>query len=170
MTGGDVLPCAGPVELGALLQVLAALLDRGARRGVGGEWAVDALAGHQTRRRRNVDLAIDARAEAAAIAARRAPGYQVQTDWTAGAGRVLPAGWRLGRLHPVIFDGSGHGHQHDLDGGWFDYPPGSPTAGHLDGRSTPRLSLDQQIRFHTGYLPRDIDRHDLAFLHHLQTR
>jgi hypothetical protein len=30
------------------------------------------------------------------------------------------------------------------------------------------FSVDQQLPFHTGYEPRDNDRHDLALLHSLE--
>jgi lincosamide nucleotidyltransferase A/C/D/E len=155
------------VELGEVVEVLAALAGRGCPAWVGGGWGVDALVGHQTRPHRDLDLAIDARWEWRAIAALARVGYQVQTDWRPVRVELSRPGAGWVDLHPVTFDDTGHGRQHDLDGGWFDYPAGCLTTGHLDRYPIPCLSIEQQIRFHTGYPPRDIDRHDLALLHQL---
>jgi lincosamide nucleotidyltransferase A/C/D/E len=150
------------------LEVLAALGDQGCPAWVGGGWGVDALVGHQTRPHRDVDLAMDARGERATLDALGRLGYQVQTDWRPVRVELSRPGIGWVDLHPVIFDDTGHGRQHDLDDGWFDYPAGCLTIGHLDGHPIPCLSIDQQIRFHTGYPPRDVDRHDLALLQHLR--
>jgi lincosamide nucleotidyltransferase A/C/D/E len=156
------------VKVSEVLVVLAVLADRGCPAWVGGGWGVDALAGHQTRPHRDLDLAIDdASHEPAAIDGLTPLGYQLDTDWRpVRAEFSRPGGHRMD-LHPVTFDRAGHGRQHDLTGGWFDYPLGCLTTGSLDGHPIPCLSIDQQIRFHTGYPPRAIDRHDLALLPHL---
>ncbi|HVQ89894.1 MAG TPA: hypothetical protein VMU51_02555 [Mycobacteriales bacterium] len=155
------------MEFAAVVEVLAALADRGCPAWVAGGWGVDALVGRQTRAHRDLDLAIDAGGEPAALAALTRLGYRVQTDWRPVRVELGRAGVGWVDLHPVAFDGTGHGRQHDLDGGWFDYPVGSLTTGQLNRQPIPCLSIDQQIRFHTGYPPRPIDRHDLALLHRL---
>jgi lincosamide nucleotidyltransferase A/C/D/E len=37
----------------------------------------------------------------------------------------------------------------------------------IGGRVVPCLSIEQQITFHTGYEPRDVDLADLRLLHEL---
>jgi lincosamide nucleotidyltransferase A/C/D/E len=164
---GSVRRCDVPVELAEVVAVLAALVESECPAWVGGGWGVDALVGHQTRPHRDLDLAIDARGEPAAIAALDRLGYHIQTDWRPVRLELSRLGGSWVDLHPVIFDSTGHGRQQDLSGGWFDYPAGCLTIGCLDGLPIRCLSVDQQIRFHTGYPPRDIDRHDLALLHQL---
>jgi lincosamide nucleotidyltransferase A/C/D/E len=155
------------VELAAVVEVLAALADRGWPAWVGGGWGVDALIGHQTRPHRDLDLAIDARDEPAVIAALTGLGYHVETDWRPVRVELSRPGVGWVDLHPVVFDPTGHGRQADLDGGWFDYPVGCLTTGHLNRLPVPCLSIDQQIRFHTGYPAGHTDLHDLALLHQL---
>ena len=70
-------------------------------------------------------------------------------------------------LHPVVFGADGNGRQAHVDGGHFEYPRGCFTVGSIGGVAVPCLSVDQQLRFHTGYQPRDNDRHDVALLHSL---
>lgn len=67
-------------------------------------------------------------------------------------------------LHPVVFDGNGDGSQADFDGRHFDYPAAAFVDGVLDGVEVPCLSRQQQVRFHTGYPPREVDLHDLRLL------
>ena len=85
-----------------------------------------ALAGRQTRWHRDLDLAVDA----------------------ADLGRWVD-------VHPVAFaeDGSGSGSQADLDGRFFDYPPGAFSCGLIAGRGVPCLSARQQRRFRTYARP-----------------
>jgi lincosamide nucleotidyltransferase A/C/D/E len=167
MSGSAGRWCDGPVELSEVMHVMAVLTGHQCPAWVGGGWGVDALVGHQTRPHRDLDLAIDARCESRATAALARIGYQVQTDWRPVRVELSRPGAGWVDLHPVNFDDTGHGRQHDLDGGWFDYPIGCLRTGHLDGHPIPCLSIEQQIRFHTGYPPRDIDRHDLTLLHQL---
>ncbi|MGK5520290.1 nucleotidyltransferase domain-containing protein [Micromonospora sp. URMC 107] len=61
--------------------VLAALAAVGCRAWIGGGWGVDALVGHQTRAHRDLDLAVAAEHEAAALRALGRLGCVVETDW-----------------------------------------------------------------------------------------
>ncbi len=152
----------------AVLAVLAALARSGCRAWVGGGWGVDALAGRQTRPHRDLDLAIDADHEAAALETLASLGFVVETDWRPVRVELVANGDERVDLHPVAFDRAGHGRQADIDGGHFDYPPECFTSGSISGRTVPCLSIEQQVRFHAGYELRDRDRHDLAVLHGLQ--
>ncbi len=146
-----------------VLRVLAVL----ERAWVAGGWGVDALVGEQTREHRDLDLAIDAHTEAKALEALDALGYRVETDWRPARVELAAGHERFVDLHPVTFDAHGHGRQSDLDGGHFDYPPECFVTGRIGGQAVPCLSVEQQRRFHTGYEPRDVDRHDLALLDRL---
>src|SRR4051794_40112845 len=152
-----------------VLRVLRALEQAGCRAWVGGGWGVDALAGRQTRPHRDVDLALDAGGEAAALAALAGLGYAVETDWRPVRVELVAGdGERRVDLHPVEFDGRGNGRQADLDGGHFDYPAECfISGGSIGGVRVPCLSAAQQRRFHAGYQPRDVDLHDLALLERL---
>lgn len=153
-----------------VLAVLDALAQSDCRAWVGGGWGVDALAGRQTRPHRDLDLAIDADHEAAALEALAPLGFAVETDWRPVRVELVAGGSRWVDLHPVVFNSAGNGRQADVDGDHFDYTPECFTSGSIGGRTVPCLSIEQQLRFHTGYEPRDNDRHDLAVLNGLQDR
>jgi lincosamide nucleotidyltransferase A/C/D/E len=157
------------VEAEQVLAVLDALADAGCRAWVAGGWGVDALVGRQTRPHRDLDLALTAPHEPAALDALEALGFSVETDWRPIRVELAAAGARRVDLHPVVFDAAGHGHQADLDGGHFDYPRDAFAHGSIAGRTVACLSLQQQVRFHTGYEPREVDPHDIALLHRLAT-
>jgi lincosamide nucleotidyltransferase A/C/D/E len=131
-------------------------------------WGVDALAGRQTRPHRDLDLAVDADHETAAIAALELRGFSVETDWRPVRVELVAEPSRWVDLHPVVFDADGDGRQADVDGGHFEYPRDCFTAGSIEGIPVPCLSVDQQLRFHAGYQPRDNDGHDLALLRRLK--
>ncbi|WP_225852160.1 nucleotidyltransferase domain-containing protein [Micromonospora sp. AMSO12t] len=150
--------------------VLAALTAAGCRAWIGGGWGVDALVGHQTRAHRDLDLAIAAEQEAAALNALGRLGYVVETDWRPVRVEVVADGRGRVDLHPLAFDEAGDGHQAGLDGGTFRWPKGCFTTGTIAGRRVDCISVTQQLLFHSGYEPRDVDRADLAWLHRLATR
>lgn len=150
--------------------VLDTLASGGCPAWIGGGWGVDALVGHQTRPHRDLDLAITADHEAAALHALGKLGYVIETDWRPVRVEVVAA--RRGRvdLHPLTFDEAGDGHQASLDGGSFHYPKHCFTTGTIAGRRVNCLSVEQQLHFHSGYEPRDIDHADLAMLGQLAAR
>lgn len=131
---------------------------------MGGGWGVDALVGRQTRPRRDLDLAVDARDEATAIAVLEERGYRVETDWSPVRVEFACAGVGWVDLHPVAFDHAGQGRQAGLDGSHFDYPTTAFVVGSLEGAQVPCLSLQQQVAFHDGYELRPVDLHDLQIL------
>ena len=90
---------------------------------VAGGWGVAALAGGQTRTHRDLDLAVDAGTLPACLQALASLGYVPETDWLPVRVEYAAPGELWVDVHPVTFDDAGHGRQHDLDGGHFDYPP-----------------------------------------------
>src|SRR5919107_2028777 len=118
-------------EVYAVLDALAAV---GCRVWIGGGWGVDALVGYQTRGHRDLDLAVDADQEAAALVALGKLGYVIETDWRPVRVEVVAAGRGRVDIHPVTFDEAGDGRQADLDGGFFRHPAGCFPLGHIPGR------------------------------------
>jgi lincosamide nucleotidyltransferase A/C/D/E len=147
--------------------VLAALAVAGVRAWLEGGWGVDALAGRQTRPHRDVDLAVDATQEAAALRGLSDLGYRIETDWRPNRVELAAPGRRWVDLHPVAFDAAGNGVQAGLDGERFVYPADCFVSGSIAGRSVGCISAAQQIAWHSGYDLREVDRHDLAILHPL---
>lgn len=148
-------------EVHAVLDALAAVE---CRAWVGGGWGVDALVGAQSRPHRDLDLAIAADAEGAALQVLDALGYRIETDWRPVRLEVVAADRGRVDLHPLTFDEAGDGHQAGLDGTSFAYPASCFTTGTIAGRLVGCLTVGQQLLFHSGYEPRDIDRADLALL------
>jgi lincosamide nucleotidyltransferase A/C/D/E len=149
--------------------VLDALAAAGCNAWIGGGWGVDALVGHQTRPHRDLDLAIAAEDEPAALQALGRLGYVIETDWRPVRVEVCAGGRGRVDLHPLAFDAAGHGHQAGLDGGSFRWPKECFTTGAIAGRPVGCISVEQQLLFHSGYEPRDIDHADLAVLRRLAT-
>jgi lincosamide nucleotidyltransferase A/C/D/E len=150
--------------------VLDALSVADCQAWIGGGWGVDALAGRQTRPHRDLDLAVAAEREAAALAALLALGYVVETDWRPVRVELVAAGRGRVDLHPLVFDPSGGARQAALDGGSFRYPASAFTSGDIAGRRVRCLSIEQQLAFHSGYEPRAVDRADVALLLELARR
>lgn len=150
--------------------VLTGLREDNCQFWVAGGWGVDALVGRQTRPHRDLDLAVDARDETAALDVLGLLGYVVETDWRPVRVELVARNRGWVDLHPVAFDRTGHGRQVDMAGGHFEYPPEAFTEGAFGGDAVPCLSREQQVRFHRGYEPRPYDLHDLQLLERLPDR
>jgi lincosamide nucleotidyltransferase A/C/D/E len=148
--------------------VLAHLQGRGCRCWVAGGWGVDALAGRQTREHRDLDLAVDARDEPVVLAVLAARGYRIETDQRPVRVELAATGVGWVDVHPVVFDDVGDGIQAGPDGSFFFYPRESLVTGTVAGTVVPCLSAAQQLHFHSGYPPRDVDRADVAVLRQLR--
>ena len=151
-----------------VIRVLDLLNGAGCRCWVAGGWGVDALVGNQTRVHRDLDLALDSAQESSAIEALSRHDYGIETDWRPVRVEMAAPGQRWIDLHPVAFGPNGDGVQADVEGGVFVYPKSGFTTGSIAERLVPCLSVEQQLRFHTGYEPRDIDRADLRLLQALR--
>ncbi|OZM79932.1 nucleotidyltransferase domain-containing protein [Pseudonocardia sp. MH-G8] len=147
--------------------LLDALAAAGCHAWISGGWGVDALVGHQTRPHRDLDLAIPAEHEAAALQALGQLGYIIETDWRPVRVELVSEGRGRVDLHPLTFDGAGDGHQAGLHGRSFYWPRSCFTTGTIAARPVGCISVEQQLLFHSGYEPRDVDRADLASLRRL---
>jgi lincosamide nucleotidyltransferase A/C/D/E len=148
----------------AVLEVMAALRGGGIDAWIAGGWAVDALVAEQTRPHRDLDLAVRLEELDAVLAILGGLGYATTLDLLPIRLVVADAGGRSIDLHPVAFDGAGHGRQAGDDGRVFDYPSEAFAEGSIAGVAVPCLSAAQLVRFHLGYEPLDHDRRDMAVL------
>ncbi len=152
------------MQLAEVFRVLDALTEAGVAAWLEGGWGVDALIGHQTRAHRDVDVDIDVMQATVALAALRALGYEVETDWRPNRVELAAAGRGWVDLHPLLFDIDGYARQPGLNGAFYDFPASYFVTGHLAGRAVRCFSKEGQRRFHTGYDLRPIDTKDLAQL------
>jgi lincosamide nucleotidyltransferase A/C/D/E len=148
-------------------QVLDALDHSRVRHWVGGGWGVDVLVARQTRKHRDLDLAVDAEHLQTCLQTLKDLGYDTEVDWLPVRVELRASSNRWVDVHPVAFDDTGHGRQAGLDGAHFDYPPDAFTAGELSGRTIQCLSVQKQRDFHTGYEHQAKDTLDLAQLNAL---
>jgi len=155
------------MPVGAVLAVLDVLEAAGVRVWLDGGWGVDALVGRQTRPHRDVDLALDVRDEDAALTALRTLGYVIETDERPTRVELAAPGASWVDLHPLTFEDSRDGIQSGPAGERWVYPADCFVTGSLSGRAVRCISAAQQLLFHSGYEPRDQDRHDLDLLRQL---
>ena len=97
-------------------------------------------------------------------------GYVLETDWRPVRFEVAARPSRFVDMHPVVLDDDGNGVQAGPDGTNLDYPSASFTTGIVAGRVTNCISVDLQLRFHSGYDPREVDRADTEYLHQVAAR
>ncbi len=153
-----------------VVAVLVALAEVGIRHWVGGGWGVDALVGRQTRDHRDLDLMVDADSCDRMIEDLLDDGFVVDVDWLPVRLEIVHPDRRRIDIHPLALAPDGSGVQQGLDGATFDYPADCFTTGTIAGRPVPCLSADQQVLFHSGYVPRHEDLHDLALLAELRSK
>jgi lincosamide nucleotidyltransferase A/C/D/E len=152
----------------SVLEVLDALSVSGCPAWILGGWGVDALVGRQTRPHRDLDLAIDAGQEVAALTALAALGFVVETDWRPIRVELRAPPSLFVDVHPVAFDAEGNGRQAGPDGTFYEYPKGCFTTGCIAEVPVACATVALQLVGHTGYEPRDVDRHDLDLLQNLR--
>jgi lincosamide nucleotidyltransferase A/C/D/E len=142
-----------PMPGEAVLEIVDALRAGGVRAGISGGWGVDALLQKRTRTHRDLDLVIDHRDMQQAVEVLRDLGYW---EW-----------YRMDSDEPL--ESRIVVHNHDFAGRAVDLHPversGMPiefTAGAVEGRPVPCITLGWQLKTHSGYRVRE--RADLALL------
>lgn len=135
-----------------------------------GGWSVDALLGEVTRPHADLDIAIETRHLPALHQLLAAEGYApvprpMADDDTSDWNFVLgDAHGRRIDIHAFTFDEANAGILGPRENG-HAYPPGSLTGeGTILNRKVRCIAPEHLIRFHTGYPPRDTDRHDMNLL------
>ncbi len=153
---------------------VCAVLDLLERAGIAvwldGGWGVDALAGEETRRHADLDLALAAddlaRAEEVLVSAGFAREEAAAPGLPARLPLVHDRGWSVD-LHPLRFDEGGNGWQQLSETGraWGLYPSDELQAtGTVGGRPVRCLAATLQFRFRLGYEWSERDEHDIRLL------
>ena len=148
---------------GAVADLVSWLEEAHVTYQVNGGWAVDALAGRQTREHSDVDVFLDAEK------------LHVAVDWLESQGyeqvvQELPVRVELRRgedavdLHPMVLDSEGNGVQQGFGDEVFHHRSDRRTVGSIDGRRVVVAALDRLVELRAGYEPRPVDEHDLAIL------
>ena len=132
---------------------------------VDGGWAVDALLAEQTRSHSDLDLSLVTDDPGPALAMLAAHGFEPIRDELPTAIALRHPDGREVDLHPVRPTPDGGGDQMLPDGTRWHYDP--PTTGTIAGRRVACLSLDTQVRAHTGFEPRP---EHIADMHRLRDR
>jgi lincosamide nucleotidyltransferase A/C/D/E len=146
-----------------VLAVLGLLRRSGLVAYVGGGWGVDALLGEQGRPHDDLDLSIDARDEARVLEVLEGEGFVIVLDQRPTRLVLRNAAGLEVVLHPVAFDASGAGVQIGFDGP-LHYPADGFTSGTIGGEQVGCFSIELQVRFHSGYIPNEKNRHDMRLL------
>ncbi|HEX8508942.1 MAG TPA: lincomycin resistance protein LmrB [Propionibacteriaceae bacterium] len=152
---------AGDVE-----QILQCLGQADVDARVVGGWGVDALVSRQTREHRDLDLAVAATDLDAALAALADLGFFVTTDWLPVRVELSDAERHVD-LHPLHYRPDGSAWQAGPDDVPYEYPAGAWTCGVIGSTRVSCVTPELQHEYHSGYLPRAVDRHDLALLERL---
>ncbi len=151
------LAAAPEMTLTDVLSCLTVVDEAGVRAWLDGGWAVDACLGAQSRRHRDLDIAIEERHVPAAVAALERLGFEtVPAEWN-----VLledPAGRQID-FHVVVLDEEGRGvfapPRHRV---W--YPADALSGeGTLGGRRVRCLTPHALVALHVGY---EVDGRDWA--------
>jgi lincosamide nucleotidyltransferase A/C/D/E len=151
-----------------VVRILACLEAAGLRVWVDGGWAVDAVAGRQTRPHDDLDLV--ARLEEVPALERELGtlGYERAGGAPPCSFESVDACGRQVDVHPIAADGA----YRMRDGGVWHYPlEGLNGAGTIGGRRVRCLDVETQLIAHTGYEPLDDERHrhDLTLLESLRS-
>ncbi|MBC3764131.1 aminoglycoside nucleotidyltransferase [Quadrisphaera sp. RL12-1S] len=150
-----------------VVRVLDALDAHGAPVVVGGGWGVDALVGHQTREHSDLDLWLSAEAFEPFVVAVGELGIDRLSAWpgdrpwnfVVGDGGLLRLDLHL--VEPVDDVDLHHG---SAIGGVRFPRAALEGSGSVGGRVVRCESLAWSQRWHQGYPPRDVDRHDVTRL------
>jgi lincosamide nucleotidyltransferase A/C/D/E len=149
------------------VELLARLRDRQVDVCVGGGWGVDALLREQTREHSDLDVWVPAPHLERLLLALVANGIDRVLPWPGDRpwNFVLHDGLRLRvdlHLYEPRPDGSLH-YGSAIDGATFPAEALSGT-GMIAGTTVRCESAEWSVRWHTGYQPRDVDRHDVRLL------
>ena len=155
-----------------VVAVLDGLEAVGVRYWLAGGWAVDALAGAQTRTHCDLDLLVCSSDLATVEAALAERGYERADESELPAFLILRDGHKQQvDLYLVSFDSDGHCWQSYSPRRW-DYFSADDLAGRgrIGNRDLPCLSPDAQFQQFLGYEWGDSARHDLRVLHQVSGR
>lgn len=142
------------------------VLDRaGIAIWIDGGWAVDAVAGRQTRSHNDLDIAVESKVLDALLQVLAVRGYRQTPSSDASQWNIVleDANGRKLDVHVVVLDQQGGVWADAIDG--IAYPAGSLTGeGVIAGTPVRCISAKLQLRFKTSYPPRAVDLQDVAVL------
>jgi lincosamide nucleotidyltransferase A/C/D/E len=151
-------------DVASVHTILDLLTEAGVPVWIAGGWGVDALIGRPTRDHADLDVAIPAEAEAAALDALQGAGFEITTDWRPIRVALTRPDGAEADVHPLRFDADGSAIQHGFDGVEYEYPAADFTSGTIGGRPVACISARLQVEFHSGYEPGPTDRADMEAL------
>jgi lincosamide nucleotidyltransferase A/C/D/E len=148
-------------------RLLAVARDHGLDVRVGGGWAVDALLGTQTRDHSDLDLWVRATDVEPLFAGLASCGVDRVYPWPGDRpwNFVLHDGGRL-RVDLHFYESLPDGSWHYGSASSGERFPGAALAGRGDigGVAVQCDAPEWSVRWHTGYPPRHVDRHDVSLL------
>lgn len=130
---------------------------------VNGGWAVDALAGRQTRQHSDLDVFVDAVVVPELLAWLQERGYTVQYDQRPV--RIeLCSGDSCVDVHPMEIGSEGDGLQYGFGTDVYEHRAIDRTTGVIGGRHVTVARRERLIALRRGYELRPEDIHDLGIL------
>lgn len=147
-----------------LLDVLSMMENNGIKYWLDGGWGVDILYGRQTRRHRDIDIDIESEQIGKLIRLLQRHGYKTEHN-------LLPVRIEMYSLkhgyidiHPLTFCYDGSARQASPDGGYYEIKAEFFSETLFENRVIPCISINGQLKFHSGYKPRNKDKHDINLL------
>ena len=150
-----------------VVRIVGRLEGAGLTVWVDGGWAIDAVAGRQTRSHDDLDLVARLEEIPALERAFAALGYERLGGEPPMSFESVDAEGRQVDVHPIAADGA----YRMREGGIWHYPvDGLAGRGTIGGRPVRCLTVEAQLYCRTGYDPVDPDRHarDVALLESLR--
>lgn len=153
-----------------LLDVLSIMENNGIKYWLDGGWGVDILYGRQTRRHRDIDIDIESEQIGKLIRLLQRHGYKTEHN-------LLPVRIEMYSLkhgyidiHPLTFCYDGSARQASPDGGYYEIKAEFFSETLFENRVIPCISINGQLKFHSGYKLRNKDKHDINLLKRIVER
>lgn len=132
---------------------------------VAGGWGVDALLEEQTREHRDLDAVIPLHQIMKAVEVLYREGFRLGQDWFPIRFEMTDDRGRAIDIHPVRMDDKGNARMEMFDGGdWVTPAAGLAGRGVIGGRRVRCHTAEEQVRDHSEYEPRELDRADMSRL------
>lgn len=148
-----------------VLEIVAVLEQAGVDVWLDGGWAVDALAGRQTRQHADLDVVVDLNRVQTIQRELAERGFEVSEDELPTRLAMTDKKRRTIDFHTVTFDEEGGGIQKLQDGRSYRYPPeGFAAIGEVGGQRVRCLTAEVLAECHYGYEPDGKDRHNMRVL------
>lgn len=158
---------AGSTPAHEVLAVIEWLSTRKVTYQVNGGWAVDALAGNQTREHGDLDVFVDANFVPALLAWLEERGYSTVEDWLPIRIELASSAGRMD-VHPMTINARGDGIQQGFGGETFLHAAAERTTGTIDGVPVVVATRARLRQLQEGYELRPQDHHDLKVLAQLK--